>query len=219
MKRIIIICEGQTEQTFCNKVLKTHFSNFDIITNYPTIKKTCGGIPSWEAIKKQIENSLSEGSRPYVSTMIDLYGLHTNKHFPNFSECIKITDKYKRTHAIESAMHFDVREDLRDRFLPYIQLHEFEGLLFSDSSAFEALFDRKDYLDYNYLQKTFRESDNPELINNGEHTAPSKRLLKSIEGYNKRLHGELLATHIGLDKIREKCSHFNEWIQTIEELE
>lgn len=60
MKRIIIICEGQTEQEFCQKVLARYFINKgqNIMIQAPLIKKSMGGIVTWSALKKEIETYL-----------------------------------------------------------------------------------------------------------------------------------------------------------------
>ncbi|HMP30683.1 MAG TPA: DUF4276 family protein, partial [Saprospiraceae bacterium] len=98
----------------------------------------------------------------------------------------------------------------------YIQLYEFEALLFSDASIFDSQFDKSEILDYEYLRETLQTP--PEEINEGPATAPSKRLEKIIEGYNKVLHGSLIAHVIGLDIIRGKCSRFNSWVETLENI-
>ena len=51
MNRIIIICEGQTEQEFCNTLLQPHFSANGITLQAPLIKKTMGGIANWTVLK------------------------------------------------------------------------------------------------------------------------------------------------------------------------
>ena len=50
MKRIIIISEGQTEQSFCNDVLQPHLNERGIYIENPAIKKTEGEIVHWDAL-------------------------------------------------------------------------------------------------------------------------------------------------------------------------
>ena len=224
MKRIIIICEGQTEQSFCNDVLKPHFNQFEIFLETPTIKKTHGGIVNWSALKYQIEKHLSEDKNAFVTTLIDYYGIYPHHQFPGWDEAEKTENRCKRMDIIENGMINDIREDFRDRFIPYIQLHEFEGIIFSDISVFDKNFEKQEFLDYDYLLLTIRENPNPEMINNGNETAPSKRLSKIIKGYYshnenlKVLYGALLAQETGLTKIREKCPRLNNWIIQIESM-
>ena len=54
MKRLIIVCEGPTEQEFCKDVLCPYFQSKGIILEYPTIKHSNGGIVSWATLKKQL---------------------------------------------------------------------------------------------------------------------------------------------------------------------
>nr|WP_238360826.1 DUF4276 family protein [Iningainema tapete] len=58
----------------------------------------------------------------------------------------------------------------------------------------------------------------PEHINDNPLTAPSKRIHNSCDGYDKPLHGSLLAIDIGLDSIRQQCQHFNQWLLRLENI-
>jgi hypothetical protein len=86
---------------------------------------------------------------------------------------------------IEDGMLNSIPDELKYRFLPYIQLHEFEGILFSDISVIENEFEESEFSDYAYLKETISTFENPEMINDGNATAPSKRLDRTIKGYNK----------------------------------
>ncbi len=59
---------------------------------------------------------------------------------------------------------------------------------------------------------------NPELINDGKFTAPSKRIIKEIPEYDKVNAGPLIVEKIGLDVLRRGCPHFNEWLTKLEDL-
>lgn len=222
MKRIIIIGEGQTEQSFCNDVLQSHFNAKGILIQNPVIKKTHGGIVNWEALKRQVETHLIQDPTCIVSTLIDYYGLYKHHKYPFWEEAEKLANKSDRMDMLEAGMLSEIEPELQRRFLPYIQLHEFESLLFSDLDIYNNNFEADEFLDYNYLLETINQFDNPELINNGIETAPSKRLAKIIKGYfsenenQKVLYGTLLAQDIGLHKIRSKCPRFNDWIIKLE---
>lgn len=224
MKRVIIICEGQTEQSFCNDVLMPYFSQLKIYLEVPTIKKTGGGIVGWEALKYQIEKHLLQDTSAFVTTLIDYYGLYAHHKYPKWDEAERKTDRAERMDILEEGMRENVRENIRNRFIPYIQLHEFESILFSDIAVFDRNFEEKEFRDYEYLVSTINDNPNPELINNGVETAPSKRLSKIIDGYSannansKVIYGALLAHDIGLTTIRQKCPRFNNWIEQIEKI-
>lgn len=218
MKRLIIICEGQTEQEFCKDVLYPHFINNGIIVQSPLIKKSNGGIVAWHHLKRQIETHLKEDPTAYVTTLIDYYGTHDKHSFPGWANRLPIIDKSNRMTFLETEMHTDIDDALNYRFIPYIQLHEFEGLLFNDASIFQQQIPAEELLNFVELQNTINSNPNPELINDSRHTAPSKRLGRLIFGYNKPVYGSLLAQAIGLVRIRSKCPRFNTWISRLEAL-
>lgn len=218
MKRIIIICEGPTEQSFCKDVLTPYFSPLGIYIENPAIKKTHGGIVNWTALKHQIEKHFLQDKTAYVTTLIDYYGIYEHHEYPYWNEAHKKTDKNKRMDILENGMKENISEEFQARFMPYIQLHEFESILFSDISVFNNDFEPGEFLDYEYLTETIDSYSNPELINNNLETAPSKRLSKIIKNYSKVLYGSLLAYDLGLSKIREKCPRFNDWIIKLENI-
>lgn len=55
---------------------------------------------------------------------------------------------------------------------------------------------------------------NPEEINEGIETAPSKRLAH-IYDYDKTADSELILEMIGLDVIYNKCPRFREWLNIL----
>ncbi len=70
------------------------------------------------------------------------------------------------------------------------------------------------------LTEICQEFESPELINEGNTTAPSKRIIDLIPEYEgeKVVAAPLTARKIGIAKIREKCPHFNDWIGQLESL-
>lgn len=214
MKRLIIICEGPTEQAFCNDILRDHFLPKGILLDAPTIKHSNGGIVAWETLKKQIITHLNEGNC-IVSLFVDYYRIRDSYNFPGWMNSKSITDIYDRMRYLFEQMSLDIEINLRSRFIPYIQLHEFEGLLFSDISVFPNNF-TKDELDFSLLETAVKSAHTPEEINNDPNTAPSERLKRAIKGYDKIVYGSCLASDIGLKTIREKCILFNEWIEKLE---
>lgn len=216
MKRIIIVNEGDTEKEFCKDVLLPHFLALNILIEYPTIKKTGGGIVSWDTLKKQIETHLKQDPTAFVTTFIDYYGLNNKLKFPKWSDAKVIVDINHRITFLENAMKSTFDDDINYRFVPYIQLHEFEGLLFNNITVFDSQIDRNEFTNYEELVKTIEDYPNPELINDGKETAPSKRLMRLIKGYNKPVFGSILAEAIGLSRIRSKCPRFDNWITVLE---
>ena len=216
MKRVIIVCEGQTEQEFCDRILKHYFVNKGIHIEHPLIKKSMGGIVKWEILKKEIAAHLKKNSTAYVTSLIDYYGIKKWHNFPKWEEAEQEPNKNKKMEILEQGMKESIEEKINFRFVPYIQLHEFESLLFSDMDIFYKQIPSEFLAKPEELKQTFRDFDNPEMINNNKDTSPSHRLERIIRGYNKVLDGPFLAKIIGLDKIREKCPRFDHWLNIIE---
>lgn len=145
------------------------------------------------------------------TTMFDFYALPDD--FPGYAEAMRNSDPYERVGILEQKMAESVGDS---RFIPYIQLHEFEALLFADPKQ----------LDWEYLEHdvpignlvTMVASQNPELINDGPVTTPSKRILSEIPEYDKVTAGVAVAEKIGLLMLRQKCRHFNDWLTRLERL-
>lgn len=213
MKLLIIICEGETEQEFCKYILSPYLFTKNIIVQSPLIKKSGGGIGSWESLKKQILKHLNQ-NKAYVTTFIDLYGIKNSYCFPNWMESMNISSIKNRIRAVEKGMNDEVGHR---SFIANIIVHEFETILFSNIAAIEEIVPPEE-LYIKPLQKIIRDYPDIELINNGTTTAPSKRLEKYIVGYEKTIYGHYIAEQIGLSTIRQSCDKFNEWIEKLEKI-
>ncbi len=218
MNRIIIICEGQTEREFCKTILSPYFSTLGIHIQAPLIRRSMGGIVKWEHLEKQINLHLKGDTTAYVTTLLDYYGLNEKHEFPEWEAAKTELDKSKRMEILENGMLDAVDKNYSYRFLPYIQLHEFEGLLFNDINVFYEQIPEKELKGTEELKDTFKEFKNPELINDNKETAPSTRLGRIILGYDKVVYGSLIAEAIGLEKLRKKSPRFNEWLSKIEQI-
>ena len=143
-----------------------------------------GGIVRWSILKKEIKTHLLEPN-VIVSTLIDYYGLYQKYNFPKWAEGEKIADKNSRMDFLETAMKEDFSDAVRHRYIPYLQLHEFEGLLFNDIQHFYDQVPKAELVGVEELKKIFADYDNPEMINNNKETSPSHRLKRIIKGYNE----------------------------------
>lgn len=218
MKRLIIICEGPTEVEFCKDVLYQHFFKMGIMILTPLIKKSGGGIVHWNNLKKQIENHLIQDQDAIVTTLFDYYGIKDKFDFPNWDEAKLIVNKVDRMAFIEDKMKDSIIDALRYRFYPYVQLHEFEGLLFNDITVFTSQIPKNDFVNREELESIINQNPNPELINDSPNNAPSYRLGRLIRGYDKIVYGAILAEKIGLARIRGKSLRFNEWVSKLEKI-
>ena len=153
----------------------------------------------------------------WFSTMVDLYRLPND--FPGYEACRAIPEPRKRVECLEEQFARDVREQFGDsligqRFIPYIQLHEFEALLFSDPDKFFDSFPDAGAA-IAQLHAIRARHDGPEDIDGGETTAPSKRIQQILPDYVKSVSGILIAKRIGLAEFRRQCPHFNQWVMKL----
>ncbi len=203
MARLYLFAEGTTEQTFANTVLIAHARKKGRIHR--------GGGRNFTAMQNDINRFLKQesGRDVFFTTMVDLYALHAN--FPGKEEAEKLRhDPYQRVDALEKSW-FDETGDRR--FIPFIQLHEFEAYLFVDVSQFAFFFDNA-----NSQISALQDVQPPELIDDGQDTAPSKRIIAQFPNYSKTTVSPQMAELIGLENIRSKCPHFNAWLERLEKL-
>jgi len=142
--------------------------------------------------------------------MVDLYRLPSD--FPGIAESRRIVDPVNKAEFLEERFSSDLNHP---RFVPYVQLHEFEALLFSDPQRFSIAFPSLG-TEGTDLEAIRRQFQTPEHINDGDDTSPSKRICKLLPQYVKPVSGPLIAKHIGLAKLRAECRHFHSWLQRIE---
>lgn len=215
MKRILVLVEGQTEERFVKDILNPFFE-VKGLTLRPTIVNTKvvksgsnfkGGLRSYEATKRDLVKLFTDTDAVAVTTMFDYYGLPTD--FPGAGNNINTSLCYEKVEAIEEAFALDIK---KDKFIPYIQLHEFEGLLFTAPQVISNALDMTKQSDVKRIRDAFK---SPEEINQGRETAPSKRLLKMFPGYNKVVYGTIIANRIGLEQIKSDCPHFSDWIEKL----
>ena len=108
-------------------------------------------------------------------------------------------------------------------FVPYVQLHEFEALAFADVEVLASVLYPIGPHSSDTLIKKFREildeAGDPEAIDDGKETCPSRRISKFVPAYKKRAQGPIVAGRIGIHVLRSRCSHFGEWLTRLEKLE
>lgn len=218
--RINVIAEGQTEETFVRDVLRMPMANCGMYLTVRCVETGRkhgrihrGGLTNYRKARRDIQRWLLEDHTAYVTTMFDLYGLPSD--FPNYALAKSTRALYDKVKQLET----ELAEDIQDpRFIPYIQLHEFEGLLFSEVQAIDAVL--KVYCgnlsQLSALQQIRSQVDTPEEIDDGQTTSPSKQLQSLYPGYDKVLHGSLMAQRIGLAIIRRECPHFDAWLSQLE---
>ena len=208
--RLAVSVEGQTEEEFVKVVLDPHLRPFRVVPEPILIGIGVGDGGGSVSVRRLV----SDMARLYythdaVTSLVDFYGFQK---------------KGDRTvEVLETHLHEKIRETVgedwnEDKVFPYIQLHEFEGLLFSDVTAFgnQIGFPEDCVDELRAVREQFE--DSPEDINDNSATAPSRRILAAIPQYVKRIHGPMLAKGIGLDTIRAACPRFDGWVARLESL-
>lgn len=220
MVRVHVICEGQTEETFIKEVLSRGLRGRAIhllpaLVGKPGHK---GGALTPQRLLGDIRTRLLGDTTAYCTTLFDYYRLP--KGFPGRGEALRGQNTRDRARCICSGLTEYLRqalgEDAVRRFVPYVQMHEFEGILFSSPVAFATGIGQPQLV--SGLQNIRKLFDTPEDINDGDETAPSKRISRLYPAYDKPLFGSLAAMEMGLDVIRKECPLFNEWVSTLEAL-
>lgn len=215
MRELIIIAEGYTEEEFIKNSVRPYFQQQEIYTVTP-IRVTSspghkGGLPkgSYNKLENDAKRYLRQMDDVIVTTLIDYY--HMPADFPEYTEAMQIHNVTGRIKHLEEAMYRSVNHD---RFIPYIQMHEFEALLFAKMDGFNELPDITPS-QLTKLKNTIEAHDTPEKINDGENTSPSKRLITIIPNYQKKLFGSYIPLVNGFDSILSSCPRFHAWIDTL----
>ncbi len=226
MTRLLIHVEGDTEETFVNEILGPHLyaCGYTMVSarliGNSRQRDRRGGIIPWSAARRDILNHLKEDAGRLVSTMVDYYGLPKShpKAWPGRETADNVPFQEK-ANTVENALLTDICEQMGsafnpNRFIPYLMMHEFEALLFSDCEAFGRGIGRPDIAQE--FQKIRDAFGSPEEIDDSPHTAPSKRVERLVPEYQKLTSGRNAVLEMGLDKIRAECPHFRDWLARLE---
>ena len=220
MIRVHIICEGQTEETFVKELLAPHFTPMQIIVQPALIGKPGhkGGAVNEDRMIADCRLRLLGDRTSYCTTFFDFYALPSD--FPGKEDAAKKQLIADKATCVQSKLIQKLTDKLGDkpihRFIPYVQMYEYEGLLFSDPAKFAQGIDQLALAPkFQMIRNAFT---TPEDINDSPETAPSKRIMNIIPGYQKPLLGVLAALEIGLETIRSECVLFDTWLKQLENL-
>lgn len=218
MHRLNIVCEGPTESRIVKAILSPHLAAFDLGVSAPRIgtsgKK--GGAVTLKRLRENVSTCLLQDRNSYCTTLVDFYGIDVD--FPGKKEaasksslsdkqgivCDSFTDRLAQT----------LDEGPMRRFIPYVQMHEFEGLLFSDPSQLAFALREQDLAQQ--LWAIRNDFETPEHIDDSPISAPSKRIQKVFPRYRKVQMGERAVRAITLKKIRQECPLFDAWLAKLE---
>ena len=229
MTRLLVHVEGQTEETFVNEVLAPHLygSGWRSVSarlfGNARQRSRRGGVRAWSEVRWDIVNHLREDQASTATTMVDYYGMPMagRMAWPGRSQAAELRFQQK-ARTIEDNLAADIRQTMDPgfddgRFIPYVMMHEFEAMLFSDCEKFG------DGIGHLELAPSFQEIRDqfasPEEIDDSPDTAPSRRVLDLVPRYQKPLMGKLAVLEIGLDAIRTECPNFRAWVERLESIQ
>lgn len=224
MNELVVIVEGETEQTFVRDQLAGHLALCNVAT-WPVLpgrRRNRGGVKKWEVARQDIARTLKEGR--YCTTMMDFYGMPDD--WPGRSDAIALPWNERADH-VEAQLLEDIvgamgRRFKRECFIPYVQLHEFEALAFADVSHLTSVVAPLSRTAAETLEQTFSsildEAGHPEAIDDGWDTCPSRRIADVVSAYKKRVHGPIITGRIGIETLRERCDHFASWLERLESI-
>lgn len=221
MSRLLIHVEGQTEEAFVNATLAPHlydngYTNVGArLLGNARNRRNRGGIKQWGVVRRDIELHLKSDANAFATLMVDYYALPNSwpgrNDFPNGS----VQQKFDAL-LMKVGNDFEEHTGIVGRFLPFVLMHEFEALLFSDCEAFANSLDCPEKKEH--FQAIRDQFEDPEHINDSPLTAPSKRVVSLMPSYDKVLYGNVAANDIGLGTIRAQCPRFASWLDRLEHI-
>jgi hypothetical protein len=210
-----VLCEGLTESNFVIRVLSPYLKTRNIFARPEPLRRGKYGTVSYGRLRKAIQADLGRSrSHEFVTTMIDLYKIGD---YPG-AEKMPGEAVMDRVYRIEAGMAASLPNT---RFIPYVQVHEFEALLLVDLDRLCEQFPDGEAEGAAERLRSSIGSLTPEEIDDGEQTAPSKRIIQEVPAYSglKPIAGPAIALAIGLPNLRKACPHFNEWVSRLENLQ
>lgn len=220
-RELLFYVEGETEEEFAKEILYPHFVAKGIVCHGPILvansvrkeRTARGGVRSYAPIKKDLERLLRQWKSPNLrlTTMLDLYGLP--KDFPATGTSTPNASGAEKAQAMVNAWRQDISDQ---RFIPFLFSYEFEALVLSNPDSLRVAYPESED-EIAALKNDIASFDNPEEINDSPETAPSKRILRHLTDYSKVVAGPLAICDLGLEKIRERCPHFNRWMTLLEQ--
>ena len=224
--RLLVDVEGETEETFVNNVLGPHLMEAGYTSvgarKFGSARQRInrGGGQPWSKVRKGILSHLRSDREIISTTMVDYYGMpqHRSGQWPGRAAAAALPFA-TRAASVQAALAEDIRTAMGaafnpDRFIPYVSMHEFEALLFSDCASFAQSIGEPQIT--TELQNVLNQFGDPEAINDSKLTAPSKRILRLVPHYDKPTMGTIAILDICLENIRRQCRHFDCWLDRLE---
>lgn len=179
MRRLHLLVEGQTEEIVARDVIASRFTDPDVWTTFSIYKTKRpaggpahkGGLSHWAKLRQELRLLLQDSSITVLSTLFDYYAFPEDA--PGMTDRLNGTP-YDRVAHVERALLAAIDDK---RFLPHLVLHEMETWVLADCPRLGEVMGDSEAPDG--LSEVVREEGGPELVDDGVHTAPSKRILNA----------------------------------------
>ena len=225
MIRLYLTVEGQTEAAFATSVLTPHLANFNVFMTAPRFtglhKRKRGRIPRGGMLNTfghalaDMKTWLKEDKSPEArfTMMVDLYSLPDD--YPGYDEGMAKPSGRQQAMALEASLAAEMDDS---RFIPYLQVHEYEALVLTDPRRIASIYDVSEAT-IEALCRECARYDSPEDVNHGRTSHPKYRIQEKVREYDENVAGPLIAEAIGLPTLRSRCPHFGEWLTILESLD
>ena len=199
MRRLHILCEGQTEDVIARNAIEPHLSAAGVQVSWSifTTKRPAGGpafkggLSRWPKLERELRLLLQDSSTTVLTTMFDYYAFPPDA--PGMADRPS-GSPYDRVRHVESALSEAIEDK---RFLPNLVLHEIDAWVLADCGRLgQVLGDSGPAAE---LERIVQRESGPEMVNDGTDTAPSKRIIRAYPQYTKTIDGPLVIADAGLD--------------------
>lgn len=221
--RLIVYVEGVSEEFFVNRSLRPHLITHGWRNVQAIGVKTSldsggqrGGLTNWPAVEADLRQLFKDhpGEDYRFTTLWDFY--RTPDRFPGIvaAKAAPVGADRGAIFAQALATHFG-----EPRFIPYIQMYEFEALVLAALPALQSL----NPLHAAALGTLFTDCQSIgdfEKINDGPTTHPAQRIADVLPGFLNRKEddGPIAIRETGLAELRRWCPRFDGWLSRLEGL-
>ena len=177
-----------------------------------------GGVRKWQSVQDEISLVLKTSSQQVCTIMFDFYKL--DQSWPGL-ESARLLSISQVASAIEHALANHIEMAMPTihpkRFIPYIQMHEYEALLFADANKLAEALPGGAAKHTQTINGILAAVSSPEEINTGAATHPAKRIAQMLPNYEKAktIEGINLAQSIGIQSMLKTCHHFASWVNQL----
>ena len=219
MTRLLMLVEGQSEETFVKTTLAPFLAERGVHVERPVVLWTKrvasgggfqGGVSHWNQIRRDLLPLTRDGDA-WVTTLIDFYGLPDD--FPGRADALALDGPRAQVEKLEEQFRQAITQP---RFIPFLALHEFEAWIFCAAQAVADHFGDPRLIPR--VQDVVQMAGEPEFINQGKETHPKARLRKLVGEYKEASDGPTLMGKIGIPAIKNACPHFAAWMGRLESL-